>query len=224
MVRNLIHGIMGWWLLWESRRELEPTTKQDYRRDKTPCTSIERKNRSQKGWVTSHGPGLGETHLAEASSFCCVFPPPASEAPVAACCLRQDTGLGGHTGWPAYLLLHVSDWSASPSSVRMGWQQKFCPAAHAVLQKVSFLFSLSDRGGTAAWLLHMWSVWLADSRDSCSRAGDISILTGGIVLRNCAENQLELLFSAELPTAKTWSWLGLRKKQPSEIRKVRRAP
>lgn len=48
-MRNLIHGIMGCWLPWESERELEPTTKQDYRRDKYPCRSIERKTRSQKG-------------------------------------------------------------------------------------------------------------------------------------------------------------------------------
>lgn len=81
-----------------------------------------------------------ETHLAEASSFCCVFPLSVPEALIAACCLRQDTGLGGHWNWPACQLLCVSGWSASLSSVSMGWQHKFCPAANGVFQKASFCF------------------------------------------------------------------------------------
>lgn len=104
-MRNLICGTTRWWLLWESRRELETVTKQDYRREKMPRRSNEGGNMSQKGWVTSHSHSLEGNSLSRGIRR-------VSEAPTAACCPRQVSGLGGSGTWStAAQMPHT--WSAS---------------------------------------------------------------------------------------------------------------
>lgn len=44
-------------------------------------------------------------------------------------------------------------------------------------------------------------------------------MTVGIVCRDCAQNYLKQLFSAELLGIETWSWLGLRRKRPQRPEK-----
>lgn len=214
---------MGEWLLWDSGRELRPTTKQDYRRDKTPHRSNERKNRSQKGWVTSHGHGLCGNSFSRGIIFLLCLSPTSPRG--TNCCLLPETG---HRAWWVLELaslpaLVFSGWSASLSSVSMGWQQKFCPAANGVFQKASFCFFPGQVGEV--------------QQHGCFTRGQFPWLTAGSLFQELvifqfwqvalhAEIVLKINWndSAELLKAEAWSWLGLRKKQPPEIRIVCRVP
>lgn len=96
-----------------------------------------------------------KTHLAKASSFCCTFPQLLDAcpwAPVATC------------AWCMFLAVllphHLWTWGRGRNSA----QYQMLPSRTGQLP-----FLWPGRRGRAPWLLHMGSVWLADSWGFCSR-------------------------------------------------------
>lgn len=98
--------------------------------------------------------------------------------------------------------MRVSGCSASPLSVSVGWQQKFCPASNAAFQNRSATLSFC---GQVEEVEHhdCFTCGQSDWLTAGTFVQDISVLAGGIVCRDCAQNYLQQLFSAELLRVKT---------------------